>query len=126
LAQLDGVYWTIASLLYGSGLRPMECLRLRVKDLDFDAHQITVRDGKGAKDRVTVLARQSMQPLRSHLQRKLEHHRRDLLRGSGETYLPVALARKCPRAAREWPWQFVFPARSDVFWRWLERGIKRP
>jgi integron integrase len=124
LAQLDGVYWTIASLLYGSGLRLMECLRLRVKDLDFDAHQITVRDGKGAKDRVTVLARQSIQPLRSHLQRKLEHYRRDLLRGFGETYLPIALARKYPHAAREWPWQFVFPARSDVFWPEIGRPVR--
>jgi integron integrase len=114
LAELDGVYWTIGSLLYGSGLRLMECMRLRVKDIDIPARQIVVRSGKGDKDRVTVLANVSVEALRLHLRVRHEQHRRELARGSGATYLPHALARKYPSAAREWRWQYVFAATADV------------
>jgi integron integrase len=111
LAQLTGTRWLIASLLYGAGLRVMECLRLRVKDVDFEYRQILVRDGKGEKDRVTMLPEKLVEPLRAHLQRVRGLHRRDVLEGYGEVNLPYALARKYPRAAREWAWQFVFPSR---------------
>jgi integron integrase len=114
LAQLDGVYWTIASLLYGSGLRLMECMRLRVKDVDLRARQIIVRGGKGNKDRVTVLADTSAESMRAHLHVRRDQHQRDLERGSGAVYLPYALARKYPNASREWAWQFVFAAKSDM------------
>lgn len=115
LAQLDGVYWLVASLLYGSGLRLMECLRLRVKDIDFKSRHVVVRGGKGDKDRVTVLAAACIQPLRAHLARQRELHAEALRRGRGEAYLPSALTRKYPNAAREWGWQFVFPAKRDTF-----------
>jgi integron integrase len=115
LAQLDGVYWLIASLLYGSGLRLMECLGLRVKDVDFPARQIVVRSGKGQKDRVTVLANSCVEPLQAHLRRRREQHFRDLARGSGAAYVPHALARKYPHAARSWGWQFLFAANADVY-----------
>jgi integron integrase len=114
LAELDGVYWLIASLLYGSGLRLMECLRLRVKDVDLRMRQIVVRGGKGNKDRVTVLAESSVRPLQLHLQQRHEQHQRDRARGTGETHLPHALARKYPNAAREWGWQYVFAAGKDT------------
>jgi len=115
LAQLDGVYWLIASLLYGSGLRLMECLNLRVKDIDLPARQIVVRSGKGQKDRVTVLANSCVELLQAHLRLRREQHVRDLARGSGAAYLPHALARKYPGAARSWGWQYVFSASADVF-----------
>jgi integron integrase len=115
LAQLDDVYLLIASLLYGSGLRLMECLDLRVKDVDLDARQLVVRSGKGQKDRVTVLANSCVAPLRDHLRRRREQHARDLARGSGAVYLPFALARKYPGAPRSWSWQYVFPARADIY-----------
>ena len=102
----------MASLLYGSGLRLMECLRLRVKDVDFGYRQILVRDGKGAKDRVTMLPAVVVEPLKAHLARVLALHQRDLEAGYGEVYLPHALERKYPRAAREWNWQYVFPSRK--------------
>jgi len=114
LGELGGVYWTIGSLLYGSGLRLMECIRLRVKDIDFAARQIVVRSGKGDKDRVTVLANLSIEPLKLHLQSRRQQHLRDLARGSGATYLPHALARKYPNASTEWGWQYVFAAGTDV------------
>ena len=100
----------MASLLYGSGLRLMECLRLRVKDLDFEYHQIVVRDGKGGKDRVTILPSSLAEPLRRHLARVRRLHDRDLEEGFGWVYLPFALERKYPDASRQWPWQYVFPA----------------
>jgi integron integrase len=110
LAQMQGVKWLMASLLYGAGLRQIECLQLRVKDIDFAYRQILVRDGKGAKDRVTMLPEQTVQPLQEHLGRVRTLHQRDLAAGHGEVSLPDALARKYPRAAREWAWQFVFPS----------------
>ena len=110
LDQLRGVHRLIATLLYGSGLRLMEGLRLRVKDLDFDYEQITVRDGKGAKDRVTMLPSHATAPLREQLSKAREVHRLDLRQGYGRVQLPYALARKYPNAPREWCWQFVFPA----------------
>jgi integron integrase len=115
LAELQGTLWLIASLLYGSGLRLMECLRLRVKDVDFEMHQIAVRDGKGSKDRVTMLPNAVMGALRLHLHQRRESHARDLARGRGEVYLPFALRRKYPNAAKAWGWQFIFPARADVY-----------
>ena len=110
LAQLDGTLWLMASLLYGSGLRLMECLRLRVKDVDFDYNQITVRDGKGGKDRVTVLPLAIKPVLQRHLARVKALHTRDLEDGFGRVYLPNALARKYQQADREWCWQYVFPS----------------
>ena len=112
LAQLEGTKWLMASLLYGSGLRLMECLRLRVKDADFGYGQILVRDGKGAKDRVTMLPGALVEPLKAHLAKVRTLHQRDLEAGYGEVYLPHALERKYPRAAREWAWQYVFPSRK--------------
>ncbi|MBX0326445.1 integron integrase [Oscillochloris sp. ZM17-4] len=110
IAELSGVYQIMAQLLYGSGLRLMECMRLRVKDLDFDQHQLTVRDGKGMHDRVTMLPGSLTGPLREHLEGVRLLHRRDLAEGFGEVYLPFALARKSPGTARAWGWQYVFPA----------------
>ena len=110
LAQLDGSLWLMASLLYGSGLRLMECLRLRVKDLDFHYNQITVRDGKGGKDRVTILPSSIKGPLQRHLARVKALHSRDLEEGFGRVYLPNALASKYKQADREWCWQYVFPS----------------
>jgi integron integrase len=110
LAQLHGPKWLIASLLYGSGLRVLECLRLRVKDLDLGYRQILVRDGKGEKDRVTMLPEKLVEPLRAHLERVRGLHGRDLRAGYGEVHLPYALGRKYPRAGREWRWQYLFPS----------------
>jgi len=112
LAQLTGTHWLIASLLYGAGLRVMECLRLRVKDVDLSYRQILVRDGKGEKDRVTMLPGKLVQPVRGHLERVRLLHARDLKEGYGEAGLPYALARKYPRAGREWCWQYVFPSKN--------------
>ena len=106
----DGEEWLVANLLYGAGLRLMEALRLRVKDLDFERRQIIVRDGKGAKDRMTILPEKIMAPLREHLARVRLLHLQDLRLGCGEVYLPFALERKYPGAAGEWIWQYVFPA----------------
>ena len=100
LARLEGTQWLIGSLLYGSGLRLMECLRLRVKDVDFGRNEILVRDGKGAKDRVTMLPIALKSPLQAHLGRVQSLHRQDLGEGYGEVYLPNALERKYPMAAR--------------------------
>lgn len=112
LAQLEGVDWIMATLLYGSGLRLLELLRLRVKDVDFGYSQITIRDGKGGKDRVTMLPEGVAEPLRRHLERRKLEHEQDLQAKGGEVHLPFALAQKYPRAAREWVWQYVFAARS--------------
>jgi integron integrase len=110
LQHLPGQTWLMASLLYGSGLRLMECLRLRVKDVDFSYYQITVRDGKGGKDRVTMLPLNLKESLRQHVQdvKRLHDHERE--EGFGKVYLPFALERKYPNANREWAWQYVFPA----------------
>lgn len=110
LARLDGRDWLMASLLYGAGLRLMECVRLRVKDIDFAMRQIVVRDGKGAKDRVTMLPEKLLSPLHLQLEKAKAVHEADLAAGFGEVYLPYALAQKYPNAPREWGWQYVFPA----------------
>jgi integron integrase len=110
LAHLEGSKWLIASLLYGSGLRLMECLRLRVKDVDFQYNQITIRDGKGGKDRVTILPEPLKEPLLRHLERVKALHALDLRHGYGRVYLPFALERKYPNASRQWGWQYIFPA----------------
>jgi integron integrase len=110
LGGLDGVAWIMAMLLYGSGLRLMECLRLRVKDLEFSRHEILVREGKGNKDRVTMLPGAVEERLRAHLDRVRAVHQRDIKAGCGRVQLPDALARKYPNADREWSWQWVFPA----------------
>jgi integron integrase len=109
LAAMNGETWLIASLLYGTGMRIMECLRLRVKDVDFARNQIVVRDGKGAKDRRTVLPRALVEPLRRAVERTRLVHESDLARGHGEVWLPHALKRKYPRAPRDPGWQYVFP-----------------
>jgi integron integrase len=110
LAQMQGTKWLMASLLYGAGLRQIECLTLRVKDIDFAYRQILVRDAKGAKDRVTMLPEEAVQPMQAHLGRVRTLHQRDLAAGHGEVNLPYALARKYPKAGRDWGWQFVFPS----------------
>lgn len=100
----------VAGLLYGSGMRLMECLRLRVQDVDFDRNQIYVRSGKGDKDRITLLPQRLKEPLKNHLEWVRQIHKRDLERGFGEVYIPQALLRKSPGAGFEWGWQYVFPA----------------
>lgn len=110
LSRLEGTHWLMASLLYGAGLRLMECLRLRVQDVDFSRREILVRDGKGFKDRVTMLPAALVAPLRAHLERVRELHRQDLAAGFGAVHLPYALERKYPGAARDWGWQYVFPS----------------
>jgi len=110
LSQLKGVNRLAASLLYGAGMRLMECLRLRVKDIDFGYHQITVHDAKGGKERVTTLPDKLVEALTVHLESVRALHQRDLSAGFGEKILPYALARKYPSAGREWKWQLVFPS----------------
>ncbi len=108
LAEMSGLTGLMAGLMYGTGMRLMECVRLRVKDIDFDYGTITVRDGKGGKDRVTPLPERYAAPLREHLKQRKALHDSDLADGFGEVYLPDALAVKYPNAAFEWGWQFVF------------------
>ncbi len=110
LSRLDGTKWLMASLLYGAGLRLMECLRLRVMDIDFEVNQIMVRDGKGGKDRITMLPSSLKEPLKQHLSRVEALHEQDLREGYGRVYLPNALERKYRNANREWAWQYVFPS----------------
>jgi integron integrase len=110
LSRLRGTPWLMASLMYGSGLRLLDCCRLRVKDVDFARGELTVRDGKGAKDRMTVLPLRLVEPLRRHIERVSKLHQRDLEQGFGSVALPHAFERKNPVAARLWPWQWVFPA----------------
>jgi integron integrase len=110
LSHLRGPHHLVAQLLYGGGLRLLEALRLRVQDVDFGYRTISVRDGKGAKDRVTVLPEAVSEPLRLHLEAVKRLHRRDVRAGFGAVWLPYALARKYPQAARAWAWQYVFPA----------------
>ena len=112
LSQMEGMTGLMAGLLYGCGLRLRECLRLRVKDIDFAYRQLMVREGKGAKDRVTMLPEKLLEPLQRHLGRVKALHERDLKAGYGEVELPDALERKYPRAARQWGWQFVFPSKN--------------
>lgn len=110
LRQLEGVPRLMATLLYGSGLRLLECCRLRVQDVDFERHQILVRRGKGAKDRAALLPAVLASPLAAHLDRMCVQHAADRENGAGWVELPDALASKLPSASREWPWQWVFPA----------------
>jgi integron integrase len=110
IGYVSGPYELMAKLLYGTGLRLMECLRLRVKDIDFAQHQIVVRDGKGMEDRVTMLPASLVVPLQEHLARVKRLHAQDLTKGYGSVYLPFALERKYPRAGRLWIWQYVFPS----------------
>ena len=138
LAQFDGTRWLIFSLMYGCGFRIIECLRLRVKDIDYHYKQIVIRDAKGGKDRVTLLPESLIEPLRNHLVRVKELHEQDLASGFGCVYLPYALERKYPKACREWSWQFLFPAnkiaadprtgirrRHHVYKQTLQRHLKR-
>lgn len=117
LQRLDGIAGLVAGLLYGSGLRLMEAVRLRVQDLDFSRRELTVRDGKGGKDRRTLLPDRMVEQLRSHLQTVRALHRKDLTDGWGRVELPHALARKYPNAPVEWGWQWVFPQHN----RWRDR-----
>ncbi|WP_168044683.1 tyrosine-type recombinase/integrase, partial [Ectothiorhodospira sp. PHS-1] len=110
LGELTGVPSLVASLLYGTGMRLMECLRLRVQDVEFERSLIMVRSGKGNKDRIVPLPESLVGPLNEHLETVRALHARDLEQGLGETLLPDALARKYPNAPREWRWQFVFPS----------------
>jgi len=110
LASMSGTYQLMARLLYGTGLRLLELLRLRVKDVDFERGSIMVRAGKGGKDRVTVLPGKLREPLQQHLATIERLHKRDLIDGYGNVSLPGGLARKYPNAGREWGWQFVFPS----------------
>jgi integron integrase len=110
LRAMQGTHRLVAELLYGTGLRIMEALRLRVKDVEFARAEILVRDGKGAKDRVTMLPRRLFTPLRRQIARTKEIHASDLAEGFGDVWLPSSLARKYPTAPREWAWQYVFPA----------------
>src|SRR5438067_11155685 len=112
LARLDGAPYLQATLMYGSGLRLMDALRLRVKDVDFERNEITIREGKGEKDRVTMLPESIKRLLLEHLERVKEIHQADVRLGLGEVYLPDALERKYTNAAAEWPWQYIFPAAS--------------
>lgn len=112
LARLEEPHWLIACLLYGSGLRLLEAVRLRTKDLDFDRRAVVVRDGKGHKDRVVTLADPLIVPLQRHLMNVKNVHGKDLSDGFAAVYLPYALARKYPNAPVEWAWQYVFPARK--------------
>lgn len=138
LARIDGTYGIMAGLLYGAGLRLAECVSLRVKDVDFDRSQIVVRDGKGGKDRATMLPGRIRERLGGHLERVRARHAADLKQGLGEVHFPAALERKYPGAPKEWAWQWVFPAdrlsvdpRSGKVRRWhihesaLQRAVAR-
>jgi len=109
LDQLEGIPHLVCILLYGAGLRLLDCLRLRVKDIDFARNEITLRDGKGSKDRVTMLPARAKEPLEAQLAKVCKLHQADLRKGLGRDLLPGALLRKYPNADREWCWQYVFP-----------------
>ncbi len=110
LSNLKSTYWLVANLLYGSGLRLLECLRLRVKDIDFNYNQIVVRNGKGEKDRITLLPEAIKEYLENHVREVKVLHDHDVEKGYGKVVLPYALQRKYPNAEKEWIWQWVFPA----------------
>jgi len=120
LNEMGGDTWLMASILYGSGLRLMECLRLRVQDVDFGQREILVRDGKGGKDRVTMLPESLAQPLREQLHSTRRVHERDVAEGWGRVELPAALERKYPNAPAAWEWQWVFPQQRR--WRNMKTG----
>jgi integron integrase len=109
---MSGITGWMAGLMYGSGLRLMECVRLRVKDIDFARNQIMVRDGKGQKDRVTMLPERFAAPLKEHLARVKAIYDQDLAQGTAGVYIWSALERKYPNAGKEWIWQYVFPAKT--------------
>ncbi|MBF4990807.1 integron integrase [Methylophilus sp. QUAN] len=110
LSRLDGNMWLLVSLLYGSGLRVMECLRLRVADIDFAKLEIFVRDAQGHKNRITILPASMVNPLKAHLQSVAALHAADLAKGFGEAWMPAGLAKKYPDAGKNWAWQYVFPS----------------
>jgi len=112
LARMDGVYSLMARMLYGTGMRLMECARLRVKDVDFGQREILIRDGKGAKDRVTMLPDVLILPLQEHLAKRRLLYEDDMAQGMAEVFLPDALERKYPNAATDWTWQYVFSSGS--------------
>ena len=112
LERMEGTYSLMAHLLYGTGMRLMECCRLRVKDVDFRQREILIRDGKGGKDRVTLLPETLIKPLQEYLVKRRRLYEDDLSKAMAEVYLPDALARKYPNAAHEWAWQYVFPSGS--------------
>jgi integron integrase len=112
LVRMQGVYGLLANLLYGTGMRIMECVRLRVKDVDFDRGEILVRDGKGGKDRVTMLPTAVVAPLRLHLQQRQALFEDDKRKGMADVFLPDALAKKYPNSATDWAWQYIFPSGS--------------
>jgi integron integrase len=138
LGRMEGVYGLMARLLYGTGMRLMECVRLRVKDVDFERREILIRDGKGAKDRVTMLPLALTEELREHLARRRKLYEADAAQGKAEVYLPDALAVKYPGAPRQWAWQYAFPAggysvdprsgrerRHHLDERLLQRAVKK-
>ena len=138
LERMDGAYGLMARLLYGTGMRLMECVRLRVKDIDFAQREILIRDGKGAKDRVTMLPDVLILPLQEHLARRRLIYDDDLAKGMSEVYLPDALSRKYPNAPTDWAWQYVFPSgsysvdprsgrerRHHIDEKLLQRAVKR-
>ena len=138
LERMDGGYGLMARLLYGTGMRLMECVRLRVKDIDFGQREILIRDGKGAKDRVTMLPETLILPLQEHLAKRRRLYEDDLAKGMAEVFLPDALARKYPNAATEWAWQYGFSAgsysvdprsgrerRHHIDEKLLQRAVKR-
>jgi len=110
MSHLTGIYWLMAMLLYGAGLRLREVLQLRVKDIDFDYNQISIKYAKGEKDRIVPLPQKVKTPLKEHLEKVKKLHEKDLQEGYGYVYLPNALEKKYPKAAYDWGWQFVFPA----------------
>ena len=110
LGEMTGLLWLMGSLLYGTGMRLMECVRLRVKDIDFERGEIMIRQGKGGKDRHTMLPRSLRRPLHAQLAEASRIHERDKAAGFGRVWMPDALARKYPDAALDWGWQYVFPA----------------
>jgi integron integrase len=112
LSKMSGITGLMAGLMYGSGMRLMECVRLRVKDIDFAQHQVMVRDGKGQKDRVTMLPERFAAPLQEHLARVKAIYTQDLAQGTADVYVWPAMARKYPNMGKEWIWQYVFPAKS--------------
>lgn len=112
LSHLNGTHLLIASLLYGGGMRLMEAVRLRVKDVDFERREILVREGKGFKDRVTMLPETVIAPLQAHLKKVKALHAEDLAQGHGEVYMPFALDKKYPSAGRDWGWQYIFPSKN--------------
>ena len=114
LGELRGSVWLMASLMYGAGLRLLECAELRVKDVCVDRGELTVRDGKGGRDRVTMLPATLKLPLLDHLDRVKALHAADLGAGRGTVALPGALRAKYPTASREWAWQWVFPRRASI------------